>query len=82
MSASDIIAATHRSMAELRVHGREPVLIRIHPLDMETVIAEHAPGSAREAATSFLGLRVELDEAVRLGEPVAEWEPNRDSEAT
>lgn len=73
VTASQILDAAIRSINELTTHGRRPGRIRIHPRDMDAIIAAFEPGYSRAQATVLLDCAVELDESARLGEPVAEW---------
>ena len=74
--ASEIVLAVATSASELRLWGRAPTLVRIHPLDAEVVIAEQWPEVPDpELLTKLMGLDVVLDEETRIGEPVAEFAP-------
>jgi hypothetical protein len=72
MTSDEIIQTAQLSITELRLHGREPTRIRVHPLDAETLIAARSPEHSSSALEMLLGIPVELDSAARLGEPVAE----------
>jgi hypothetical protein len=41
MTAGELVDAISRSAADLKVHGRCPVRVRMHPLDSELLLAEH-----------------------------------------
>lgn len=76
MTPGELVDAISRSAADLKVHGRCPVRVRMHPLDSELLIAEHLPGEARRGRMwRFMGMDVIEDETTRLGEPVAEFDP-------
>lgn len=81
MTAALIVEAVRRSIAELRLHNRETVAIRIHPLDAEILRSElprKYPSvfpERLEIPTRLLGAPLFLDESIRRGEPVAEWDP-------
>lgn len=79
MTAGELVDAISRSAADLKVHGRHPVRVRMHPLDSELLIAEHLPGEAKAGRVwRFMGLEVVEDDTTRLGEPVAEFDPALD----
>jgi hypothetical protein len=73
-AAEQITRAAQRSSAELRRYGRQPVRYRMHSLDAETIIAAVKPAEARRELLKFLGLDVVLDDSMRLGHPVAEFD--------
>lgn len=73
--AGEVIDAILKSAAELRVHLREPVRVRMHPLDSELLLAQQCPSGKCGRMVRFMGLDVVEDEAVRIGEPVAEFDP-------
>lgn len=77
-TAADIVRAANASAAELRRAGHEPVRYRMHPLDAELIVAARNPEKAStHRLRTFTGLPVIYDENLRLGEPVAEFEPVR-----
>jgi hypothetical protein len=78
--ARHLIGAIYASAVELRTHNRKPVRVRMHPLDAETIACglfgpEGAAAVSRGGDLFVLDLSVAQDEAVRLGEPVAEFDP-------
>ena len=78
MTAGELVDAISRSAADLKLHGRCPVRVRIHPLDVEVIAAEFGPRVPDGRMVRFMGLKVVEDDHTRLGEPVAEFDPTLD----
>lgn len=75
MTVGELVDAISRSAADLKLHGRKPVAVRMHPLDAETLFAEHFPDTRRGRMWRFMGMQVIEDDDHRLGEPCAEFDP-------
>lgn len=72
--ARHLIGSAGASVTELRRYGRKAVRIRMHPLDAEAIVAGLFPEIDYSVDwLCVLDLPVVKDEAVRMGEPVAEF---------
>lgn len=71
--ARHLIGSAGESVRELRRYGRTAVRIRMNPLDAEAIVAGLFPDVSQVDWLCVLDLPVVMDEATRLGEPVAEF---------
>ena len=72
----ELARAVHESMIDLRRYNRLPVLVRMHPLDIETMRARWTPDADpfQIHSVAIFGVPVEPDENVGRGAPVAEFD--------
>lgn len=80
MTAGELVDAISRSANDLKLHGRFPINVRMHPLDAELLMAAHFPDTRQRGRWRFMGMQVLEDDTHRLGEPTAEFDPTLDRE--